>query len=89
MLAACSDVTPRYAGGNTHIHISVGDVTEYKFPKDGSEPQKRLYMDRYDDMNGDAFPINDKYYMLIDRAGIFLRSYDGLKDEITVYVFKS
>ncbi len=81
-----------YFGGNCHIAGNTFDqphfgIKTYSFPKDGSAPESNTIPVECSDPKTAVYPVNGKYYLLMDSAGIFLRTYDGSEDEVILYVF--
>lgn len=88
---------PKYFGGDSHIYADHESGTSYdierfkkfKLPIDGSPVDENATVDLYSsDTEASIFPVNETYYLFIDNAGIFLRSYDkGPDGEEIVCVF--
>ena len=91
------DYFPKYFGGDSHIYADHESGTHYdierfkkvKLPIDGSPVDENATVDLYSsDTTASIFPVNETYYLFIDNAGIFLRSYDkGPDGEEIVCVF--
>ena len=88
---------PKYFGGDSHLFVDYESGTSYdierfkkfKLPIDGSPVDENATVDLYSsDTKANIFPVNETYYLFIDNAGIFLRSYDkGPDGEEIVCVF--
>lgn len=88
---------PEYFGGDSHIYADHESGTFYdierfkkfKLPIDGSPVDENATVDLYSsDTEASIFPVNETYYLFIDNAGVFLRSYDkGPDGEEIVCVF--
>ena len=88
---------PEYFGGDSHIYADHESGTfqdierfkKFKLPIDGSPVDENATVDLYSsDTEASIFPVNETYYLFIDNAGVFLRSYDkGPDGEEIVCVF--
>lgn len=88
---------PEYFGGDSHIYADHESGTsddierfiKFKLPIDGSPVDEDTAVKLYSsDTRASIFPVNENYYLFIDNAGIFLRSYDkGPDGEEIVCVF--
>ncbi len=91
------DYYPEYFGGDSHIYADHESGTsddierfiKFKLPIDGSPVDEDTAVKLYSsDTRASIFPVNENYYLFIDSAGVFLRSYDkGPDDEEIVCVF--
>ena len=91
------DYYPEYFGGDSHIYAdhesgTLDDIErfiKFKLPIDGSPVDEDTAVKLYSsDTRASIFPVNETYYLFIDNAGIFLRSYDkGPDGEEIVCVF--
>lgn len=91
------DYYPEYFGGDSHIYADHESGTsddierfiKFKLPIDGSPVDEDTAVKLYSsDTRASIFPVNENYYLFIDSAGVFLRSYDkGPDGEEIVCVF--
>lgn len=91
------DYYPEYFGGDSHIYADHESGTfddierfiKFKLPIDGNPVDEDTAVKLYSsDTRASIFPVNENYYLFIDNAGIFLRSYDkGPDGEEIVCVF--
>lgn len=92
MVAIIAEYKPYY-GGEQHVfmykgHSDVPYVTEYKFPSDGSQPEKKEYNNVIPITPNYHYPVTGKYFLFADNAGIFLRTYDNSEPEAIIMVFE-
>ena len=93
------DYYPKYFGGDSHLFAdhewgSSEDIERFikvKLPIDGSSVDEDTAVKLYSsDTRASIFPVNENYYLFIDSAGVFLRSYDkGPDGEEIVCVFNN
>ena len=93
------DYYPKYFGGDSHLFAdhetgSSDDIERFikvKLPIDGSSVDEDTAVKLYSsDTRASIFPVNENYYLFIDAAGVFLRSYDkGPDGEEIVCVFNN
>ena len=91
------DCFPKYFGGDSHIYADhesgtfydIEKFKKFKLPIDGSPVDENTAVKLYSsDTKANIFPVNENYYLFIDSAGVFLRSYDkGPDGEEIVCVF--
>ena len=78
----------KYCGGYAHINFDISgfNFTLTKFPlnRDNGETSQK-YSREY----GQYVPVNGQYYFFFDKAGIFLRDYEGSEPEKQVYLFNN
>lgn len=92
MVAIIAEYKPYY-GGEQHVFMYKGRstvpyVTEYKFPSDGSQPEEKVYNNVIPITANGHFPVTGKYFLFVDSAGIFLRTYDNSEPEAIIMVFE-
>ena len=91
MVAVSAEYRPYY-GGEQHVFMYKGSgtvdyVTEYKFPSDGSQPEKKVYNGVFPITANSHYPVTGKYFLFVDHAGIFLRTYDNSEPEAIIMTF--
>lgn len=97
VIATISDPYFGYGGRNYSLDLKFGVLTQTQYPGDGSEAIIETILDTEDKQLQTYYggtdticPLDEQYYVYVDKYGIFLREYGKDSDgEITVMLFEN
>ena len=77
-----------YFGGDAHIDINGSNISLKKIPLNSDENGTEVGKIEVEN-GGKVFPVNGKYYLYVDKAGAFLRDYEGSEAEKQIILFNN